>query len=102
MRAILQNASSSQTYNFIQGFDRKTWEETLKGQLRDPLLESRAYLDVCHYDINVEGGTFVGVMTNLAYDLPFPIPAGTILSSTDNTAWPLGILFSITKNLVKS
>ena len=62
------------------GLDLRAWEEILKGQQRNPILECRLYMDKCHYDINVLTATYKHVMINMAYDLDFPIRPGKSLS----------------------
>ena len=63
-----------------EGYDLRTWEDILKGQQRDPILDIRKCLDKCHFDIN-KGKLIENVLINMAFDLEFPIAAGIALSS---------------------
>ena len=68
--------SSINHMNSLQsGYDLRTWEDLLKGQQRDPILDIRKCLDKCHFDIN-KGKLIENVLINMAFDLAFPIAAG--------------------------
>ena len=56
-----------------------TWEDRLRGQQYDPILNCDIYLDLLHNDINVCGRTLEIVLATMANGLEFPIKAGDSL-----------------------
>ena len=56
-----------------------TWEDRLRGQQYDPILDCEIYLDLLHNDINVCGRTLEIVLATMANGLEFPIKAGDSL-----------------------